>query len=137
MENERKIKEIYDCQYIVADEKLYPLQKWYNQLIDKDINEITIADVSRMMRQKIFVNLAMVKAIEFLQENIFAGELYDGEILDKISELDISFIMPYINDLEKILEIASEESVLHEWSYNGEIEEFKKVIELLLRKIEC
>lgn len=47
MEDTRKIKEIYDCAAIVSDEELYPLQKWYNQLIDKTIYEITVPDVLR------------------------------------------------------------------------------------------
>ena len=86
MEDIRKVKEIYDCVPIISDEELYPLQKWYNQLIDKTIHEITVADVLQMIRQKQFINLAMAKAIEFLKENVFVGELYDGEIFEKISE---------------------------------------------------
>ena len=51
MENTRKIKDIYNCVTIISDEELYPLQKWYNQLIDKTISEITVADVLRMICQ--------------------------------------------------------------------------------------
>ena len=88
LNKEKKLKELYDCQYIISDEDLYPLQKWYNKLIDKSINEINIADVLRMLRQKVFIKLAMSKAIELLRENIFVGELYDGELLKKLSEFD-------------------------------------------------
>lgn len=52
MEDKRKIKEIYNCMSIASNEELYPLQKWYNQLIEKTIVEITVADVLRMIRQK-------------------------------------------------------------------------------------
>ncbi len=79
MEDTRKIKDIYDCVAIISDEELYPLQKWYNQLIDKTIPEITVADVLRMIRQKQFINLAMSKAIKYLKDNVFIGESYDGE----------------------------------------------------------
>ncbi len=79
MEDTRKIKDIYDCVAIISDKELYPLQKQYNQLIDKTIPEITVADVLRMIRQKQFINFAMSKAIKFLQDNVFTGELYDGE----------------------------------------------------------
>lgn len=58
MEDTKKTKEIYDCVVIISDEELYPLQKWYNQLIDKTPSEITVADVLRMMRQKQLINLA-------------------------------------------------------------------------------
>ncbi|MGN1146658.1 MAG: contact-dependent growth inhibition system immunity protein [Acetatifactor sp.] len=79
MEDTKKTKEIYDCVVIISDEELYPLQKWYNQLIDKTPSEITVADVLRMMRQKQLINLAMSKAIKFLQDDVFIGETYDGE----------------------------------------------------------
>ena len=35
IDGERKIKELYNCEYITSDKELYPLQKWYNKLIDK------------------------------------------------------------------------------------------------------
>ena len=92
MEDKRKIKEIYNCISITSNEELYPLQKWYNQLIEKTIAEITVADVLRMVRQKEFTNLAMSKAISFLQEDVFAGESYEGELLEKVSEMDSSFL---------------------------------------------
>ncbi|NBJ99785.1 hypothetical protein D5282_21445 [bacterium 1xD8-48] len=78
MEDMRKIKDIYDCVDIISQEELYPLQKWYNQLIDKTTFEITVADVIRMIRQKQFISLAMSKAIKFLQDDVFIGEAYDG-----------------------------------------------------------
>lgn len=79
MEDTRKIKGIYDCVAIISEKELYPLQKWYNQLIDKKPSEIIVADVLRMIRQKQFINPAMSKAIKFLQEDVFTGETYDGE----------------------------------------------------------
>lgn len=100
MEDTRKIKDIYDCE---ADEELYPLQKWYNQLIDKTLSEITVADVLRMIRQKMFIDLAMPKAIKFLQDDVFIGDLYDGQALANISEMDSSFLLPYTEDLKSII----------------------------------
>lgn len=135
MEDKRKIKEVYDCKQIVSDEELYPLEKWYNQLIDKSIDEITVTDVLRMMRQKVFLSLAMLKAIEFLKDNSFVGEAYDGQMLEKISEMDRSFLVSYADDLKLILEDSLEKSEVHEWSYYGEKEEFKEIAELLLNKI--
>ena len=45
MEDKRKIKEIYNCISITSNEELYPLQKWYNQLIEKTIAEIENIDL--------------------------------------------------------------------------------------------
>lgn len=106
MEDKRKIKEIYNCMSIASNEELYPLQKWYNQLIEKTIDEITVADVLRMIRQKKFTDLAMSKAINFLREDVFVGELYEGDLLEKVSEMDSSFLISYADDLKNIINNA-------------------------------
>ncbi len=134
MEDTRKIKDIYDCEAIISDEELYPLQKWYNQLIDKTLSEITVADVLRMIRQKEFINLAMSKAIKFLQDDVFIGELYEGEMLKKISEMDSSFLMSYTEDLKSITKNALEKSVIHEWLYDGEKDEFIEILNVIAKK---
>lgn len=135
MEDTRKIKEIYDCVAIISEKELYPLQKWYNQLIDKKPSEIIVADVLRMIRQKQFINLAMSKAIKFLQEDAFTGEIYDGEMLEKISEMDSSFLMSYADDLHNIIKNALDKSAMHEWSYDGEEDEFKNIVSIITKKL--
>ena len=120
---------------IISDEELYPLQKWYNQLIDKIPSEISVADVLRMIRQKELINLAMSKAINFLQDDVFIGEAYDGEMLEKISEMDSSFLMSYADDLRNIIKNASEKSVIHEWLYDGEEDEFKNIVSIIAKKL--
>ena len=135
MEDKRKIKEIYNCISITSNEELYPLQKWYNQLIEKTIAEITVADVLRMVRQIEFTNLAMSKAISFLQEDVFAGESYEGELLEKVSEMDSSFLISYADDLKNIINNALVKSETRDWTYDGEEEEFKDMIDALSTKV--
>lgn len=135
MEDKRKIKEIYNCISIASNEELYPLQKWYNQLIEKTIAEITVADVLRMIRQKEFTNLAMSKAINFLQEDVFVGESYKGELFEKISEMDSSFLISYTDDLKNIINNALVKSKTRDWTYDGEEEEFKDMINTLSKKV--
>ena len=130
MEDKRKIKEIYNCISITSNEELYPLQKWYNQLIEKTIAEITVADVLRMVRQKEFTNLAMSKAISFLQEDVFAGESYE-----KVSEIYSSFLISYADDLKNIINNALVKSETRDWTYDGEEEEFKDMIDALSTKV--
>ena len=135
MEDKRKIKEIYNCISITSNEELYPLQKWYNQLIEKTIDEITVADVLRMIRQKELTNLAMSKAINFLQEDVFVGELYEGELFEKVSEMDSSFLISYADDLKNIINNALIKSETRDWTYDGEEEEFKDMIDALSTKV--
>ena len=135
MEDKRKIKEIYNCMSIASNEELYPLQKWYNQLIEKTIVEITVADVLRMIRQKKFTDLAMSKAINFLREDVFVCELYEGDLLEKVSEMDSSFLISYADDLKNIINNALVKSETHDWTYDGEEEEFKDMIDTLSTKL--
>ncbi len=134
IEDKRKIKEIYNCEYIVSNEELYPLQKWYNKLIDKTFSEITVADVLRMIRQKEFINLAIEKAVCLLQDNLFAGEGYDGELLEHILEVDASFLTTYLDELKFILKDASVKMETHEWLFEGEKEDFKGILNAVLKK---
>lgn len=60
-------------------------------------------DVLRMMRQKVFINLAIKKAVEILQKNVFAGELYDGQLLETLSKLDVEFFELYLEEIKSIV----------------------------------
>lgn len=105
-----RIKELYGCEYECSKEELYPLQKWYNRLIDKSIQEITPEDAAKMLRQEIFPDLAMTKAIEFLQEDPFAGELQD------------------------VLSDVPQKMAAHEWLYDGEEGEFREIVDAVACK---
>ena len=59
----RKIRELYNCTAVASDKSLYPLQVWYNRLIEKTVDELDASDVLKMLRQTLFVDLAMTTAI--------------------------------------------------------------------------
>lgn len=69
--------------------------KGYNNFIHKPIDEITIGDVLKIIRQRrdlfhIF-NLSMAEAAELLHENAFTGERFDGEFMEQIAEMNKEF----------------------------------------------
>ena len=84
-----------------SNEELYPLQKWYNQLIEKTIAEITVEDVLKNDTSKRIYKSCCIKGNKFLKEDVFVGELYEGELLEKVSEMDSSFLISYADDLKK------------------------------------
>lgn len=126
---DRKIKDIYGCDYIQGNGNLYPLQKWYNQIIDKTVSEISVADVLRMMRQNEFMELAIPKAVTFLNANPFEGEQYEGELLEKISTLETHLIENYLDDLRNVLVKAQKENEAYEWLIEKERDEFQELID--------
>lgn len=131
IDNERKIKDIYNCNYIKTDKEIYPLQKWYNQLIDKKYYEIDLKDVLKMIRQNEFIDLAVLKAICYLKENPFIGELYEGELIECLLKVDRSKIKPYIAELNNILSVALELNKNYEWLIEEERLEFEETINLI------
>ncbi len=123
-----KIKDIYNRDYIISDGELYPLQKWYNSLLDKTIEEINIADVLRMIRQKEFMDIAVRKAIAFLKDNPFSGELYEGELLEKVSGLSDEILCENISPFMSIVAEALIQNDNYEWITEEEKKEFEDLI---------
>jgi hypothetical protein len=77
----------------------------------------------------------MQRAIELLQDDVFIGEMYDRELLEKISELDSSFLLSYADVLHNITKTALDKGLIHEWLYDGEEEEFKKIVSVIAEKV--
>ena len=128
MNTDRKIKDIYECEYIDADGEMYPLQEWHNRLIDKRICELEISDILRMIRQNEFIDIAILKAVGYLKENPFAGDMYEGELLEKLSDVNINALIGYIDDIKDILSNALVKNREYEWLIDEERAEFERVI---------
>ncbi len=131
MEEKKTLKELYQLEYDVSKGELYPLQEWYNELIDKTVEELTIFDVLRMLRQDVCMDVAMLKTIEFLLQDVFAGEAYDGQAMENLLRVDGAVLMSYADVLQSIVAEAQARSEEHEWSYEGEKEEFLEVVNAL------
>lgn len=135
MLDNRKLKDIYKCESIKTEGEIYPLQKWYNGLIEKTISEIEIADVLRMIRQKQFMDIAIFKAVYYLEKNPFSGELYEGELLEKLSTVNKNDIIKYKNEIITILLDSLEKNKKYEWLEEEEREEFKDIIDDFYMKL--
>lgn len=135
MYDDRKIKDIYKCESIEAVGEIYPLQKWYNQLIDKTISQIDVSDVLRMFRQKEFIDIAIIKAVEYLKEDPFIGDMYDGELLEKLSSINRDILMKYTNEIKDILSNALEKNDDYEWLDATERIEFAEKIKQFRDKL--
>ena len=135
MKDDRKIKDIYNCQYIETSGEMYPLQKWYNRLIDKRISELEVSDVLRMIKQKEFVDIAVSKAVDYLKENPFSGDMYEGELLYKLSDIDVNSLKEYLNEIKIILSDALIKNKNYDWLDDDEKNEFAEIIKKFYYKI--
>lgn len=131
------LKEMYGCKYINSEEELFPLQKWYNQLIDKEVEELSISDVLRMIRQNEFLDIAVSKSIDFLKQNPFAGELYDGELFEKIAHISDKDLGKYHSDLQQIISNGLVQNEIYDWITEDEREEFGNMLKNYGQRILC
>ncbi len=104
-------------------------------MIDKKVSEIEVSDVLRMIRQNEFIDIAIPKAVEFLMINPFAGEMYEGELLEKMSKLEGSILIQYRQELREVLEGALINNKTYEWMDEEERIDFEKVIVNFFKKI--
>ena len=149
---EKTIKELFNCEYDYCEHDLgeglgrglFPLQIWYNQLLDKKISEINILDVLRMIRQNRFIEIAIDKAMEYLRADPFYGEIRDGEIIYHLAELDMSYLSKYQDELEDILRKALADDLgfinrygqPNEWDRKGLEEEKKELNEVIIKFLD-
>lgn len=135
MKDERRIMDIYKCNYIKTDGEMYPLQKWYNKLLNKRISELEVSDILRMIRQNEFIDIAISKAVDFLKKDPFIGDMYEGELLEKLSSVDIEKLTEYTNEIKDILANAIIRNRNYEWLSDEERAEFSEVIAKFLDKL--
>lgn len=56
------------------------LDRWFINLVRKPADALTVFDVARMIRQDVYLDIALPKAWDMLFDNPLAGE-YDGQLI--------------------------------------------------------
>jgi hypothetical protein len=129
------IKDIYllnqDSQNLESE---YALDKWYNRLINKTADEIDLEDVSRMLSQSIFLDLGIKKAIEILLDDPVAGELYDGQLLELLSSIDLNKFED-LSQLRLLLQKINNSVSNLDWSNEEDRKEYSELLTNFMRKI--
>lgn len=85
-----QIEELLALPYDSAVEES-ALSSWYDSIRGKRLTELTDGDVARLLRQKMYPEFIVPEATRRLMMNPFAGELFDGEMLEKVSQIPASF----------------------------------------------
>lgn len=135
---ENKIKDIYNISFDMTDissEDRCPMHDWYNALINKTYSQLDLFDVTRMLIQKTFLELAVSRAIKFVEDNPFCGQRYEGELMELLSKLDLAYFDNYKDDVQKILSKALMENKTYEWLCEEEREEFSQLINSFQMKL--
>jgi len=73
--------------------------------------------------------------VYYLEKNPFSGELYEGELLEKLSTVNKNEIIKYKNEIITILLDSLEKNKKYEWLEEEEREEFKDIIDDFYMKL--
>lgn len=133
-----KIKDIYNITFELSDipeENKCGMNEWYYKVINKSYEQLDLFDITRMIIQKIFLELAINKAKIFIEDNPFCGERYEGELLELLFKIDYMYLKEHGDFFSKILKKAFEENKTYEWLCEEEREEFNSLINQFMDKI--
>ncbi|MFC9710613.1 contact-dependent growth inhibition system immunity protein [Paenibacillus sp. NPDC056933] len=132
----KPIKEIYALnQNIQTEESEYPLDQWYDRLIDKRIDEIDLEDVSRMLAQNVFMGLGIKKALEILKDDPLAGEMYDGHLLKILYSIELNQFED-LSQLASLLQDINRNLSYIEWADEEDQEEYTELLTNFMKKLE-
>ena len=102
-----------------------PLGQWYKEVINKSLEDITIGDYSRMLRQNVLLHIAVPNTLSILFDNPFEGEMYDGEMLElliRVTKANKGLVTQ--KNLQELLMVAKKEIDRYEWESERDKEEY-------------
>ena len=135
-----EIKDIYNITYDPAsfseyDRQTSPMPEWYEKVIYKTIEELTVFDIWRMFMQERFVDTAVKRAIVYLKEDPFCSEIIDGDIMKLVSEVDIELVKDFKEELFGIIANARKLKDEYDWMTEDDEIRYSAAIDSLEKKL--
>lgn len=84
-----RFKDIERIESFVKQNNDSPLQIWYDNVREKRLSDFSIEDICKAVRQNLFIKYVMPKVITLLEENMLAGELYEGELIAAVTNMPV------------------------------------------------
>ena len=131
----KTLRDIYEYDLIPDVDTQNILDEWFNSIMNKEVDQLTVADVCRMLRQKICSVVAIGKAIEFLDKDPFIGELYEGQLMLTLYNAKEKYLCKRYDDIEPLLERSALLSRSHVWDSEYEKLDYLQTLEAFARKI--
>ena len=131
----KSLKELYNLSY---DESGFDsgLIRWYNKVIDKDVDALDATDVSRMIRQNILLDIAIKRTIELFFCDPYDGEYQDGDLLSLFLTLDLSRIKNnQLKEMKLFLQNLKNEYMKFNWENDEKKDQYAKELHDLETKI--
>ena len=131
----KTLRDIYEYDLIPDVDTQNILDEWFNSIMNKEVDQLTVADVCRMLRQKICSVVAIDKGIEFLDKDPFIGELYEGQLMLTLYNAKEKYLCKRYDDIEPLLEKSALLSRNHVWESEYEKFDYIQTLEAFAKKI--
>lgn len=128
-----KIKYLYKCESLDGHD---PLVTWYNMVIQKTENELTVSDVARCIRQNLFMETAVEMMMVYLLHNPYEGDVYGGELMEKAGNIDVKYLVRYKGTILEIIEKANKLIKTNEWACEEDKKEYEDSVNKLTQLVQ-
>jgi len=129
----KTLKEIYNYEYINNPDT--NLLKDINKLLNKTVNELDVHDVCVLIRQEMFLDTSVPKAIELIKANHAAGDYYDYCLLVNLSKMESSLIK-YKKELYELITILESDYDKISFDLDSDKEDYLLAIKYIKNKIK-
>ncbi|MGF6353053.1 hypothetical protein ABIE27_000962 [Paenibacillus sp. 4624] len=109
------------------------LEQWYGRLLNKKVDDLNLEDVSRMLGQRVFLELGIEKAMEILSEDPLAGEMYDGHLLELLYGIELDEFQN-LEQLEILIQHIHASLSQFGWTHQEEKEEYADLVQRFIAK---
>ena len=111
------------------------LKELYGYDYEKTEDQLTVADIGRMLRQRIFSKIAIKRAIEILSDDPFAGEMFEGQLMFNLYNAKPKYLCQFYKQAEEMLGKAEKALLSHEWECEKAKQEYLDIFGSFLKKV--
>lgn len=129
----KTLKEIYNWDYV--ENPSTSLLKRVNAILGKTPDELTGDDVCVLIRQEMFLDIAIPKAIEMIKEDHSVGDNYDYCMLINLSKIEAS-LSDYKEQLSELIGILRADLNKTEFEFEEDKNECFEAISRLEAKLK-
>ena len=124
----KKIKDIYNWDKI--DNPETNLLKQINSIIDKTPDDLTCSDICLLLRQEMFLDIVIPKAIIEIENNPKVGDFYDFQMLVNLSSISEQLI-PYKEKVRELITVLEEKAKKIVFELDSDKDDFNSSIKTL------
>jgi hypothetical protein len=92
-----------------VDPDPYPLPAWYHRVREVPLNSFGVEDLCKSVRQNIYPEYVVPIALEALEKEPLAGEMYDGELAMSFCSVQDNFWIENQEMAKRILSVLRKE----------------------------